>query len=304
MRICCVKGCTNRINKPGLKFFRIPSGSHPFKTNRRRLWLQAINRKDWTESILKYARICGAHFISGEPSLDSQSPDFVPSIFAHRRQSRRPEAKLERYHRKIRRDDRASGPPVQSSMMEQHQNETADNLNESSSDCVFSLHLKTKDGIETQEGAGGSEGGPSVAYMDSQRLNQVLVLPSFKDLMSGKRIDDGDLKTQHSQLHRAYIELLEEAHRIRSENDKLRLSLQSDFSKLSYNYLKWDSKQLSFHTGLPPVVFDWLVLQMTRNVIRVHPEVKMEDHLLIVLMKLKWVFATTIWDTVFKWTVS
>ena len=67
MPSCCVVGCQNRSTKiKGLNFYRIPSGKRPFNANRRRLWLQAIKRVDWTEDIIKNARICGAHFISGK----------------------------------------------------------------------------------------------------------------------------------------------------------------------------------------------------------------------------------------------
>ncbi|KAK1897606.1 Reticulocyte-binding protein 2 like a [Dissostichus eleginoides] len=72
---CCVYGCTNRYSTGGLKFYRIPRGPRPFQSNRRRLWLQAIKRVDWNEDIIKNARVCSAHFISGEASLDSSSPD-------------------------------------------------------------------------------------------------------------------------------------------------------------------------------------------------------------------------------------
>ncbi|XP_051955002.1 uncharacterized protein LOC127624285 [Xyrauchen texanus] len=103
---CCVYGCTNRYSTKGLKFYRIPTGSRSFQKNRRRLWLQAIKRVDWSEDIIKNARVCSAHFISGEASLDCSSPDFVPSVFVYTKPSQNPEAKLERYHRKRRRDDR------------------------------------------------------------------------------------------------------------------------------------------------------------------------------------------------------
>ncbi|XP_030585679.1 uncharacterized protein LOC115780561 [Archocentrus centrarchus] len=95
---CCVFGCTNRYsNISGLKLYRIPSGSRPFQRNRRHLWLQAINRKDknWTEDRIKNARVCSAHFISGEASRDSESPDFVPSVFTCPKQSKKPQAKME-----------------------------------------------------------------------------------------------------------------------------------------------------------------------------------------------------------------
>ncbi|KAK0132476.1 hypothetical protein N1851_032654 [Merluccius polli] len=66
---CCVYGCTNRYSTSGLKFYRIPTGSRPFQSNRRRLWLQAIKRVDWNEDIIKNARVCSAHFISAEEDI-------------------------------------------------------------------------------------------------------------------------------------------------------------------------------------------------------------------------------------------
>ncbi|KAM4549886.1 uncharacterized protein V3H82_019089 isoform 1-T1 [Fundulus diaphanus] len=110
---CCVNGCTNRYSRDGFKFYRIPRGNRPFQSNRRRLWLQAINREDWTEDVIKNARICGAHFISGEASLDWQSPDFVPSVFVNTKNSQSRGAHVERYNRKKRRDDNIDEPPDQ-----------------------------------------------------------------------------------------------------------------------------------------------------------------------------------------------
>ncbi|KAG5263786.1 hypothetical protein AALO_G00268550 [Alosa alosa] len=103
---CCVNGCTNRYSTGGLKFYRIPTGSRPFQSNRRRLWLQAIKREDWNENIIKNARVCSAHFISGERSLNFSSPDFVPSVFTYTKQSQNPGVKMDRYHTKRKRDDR------------------------------------------------------------------------------------------------------------------------------------------------------------------------------------------------------
>ncbi|KAK0137986.1 hypothetical protein N1851_025794 [Merluccius polli] len=64
MPTCSAVGCENRTSS-GVKFFRIPAGSHPFKKNRRHLWLQALKREDWDNAAaVKEARICSAHFIS------------------------------------------------------------------------------------------------------------------------------------------------------------------------------------------------------------------------------------------------
>ncbi|XP_060760149.1 zinc finger protein 845-like isoform X2 [Neoarius graeffei] len=84
MPSCYVVGCKNRSKtRPDLIYYRIPAGSHSFHQNRRRLWLRAINRVNWTETQIKNARVCSAHFISGRSSLDSSSPDYVPSVFSY-----------------------------------------------------------------------------------------------------------------------------------------------------------------------------------------------------------------------------
>ncbi|XP_047459903.1 zinc finger protein 541-like isoform X1 [Mugil cephalus] len=89
MSACCVVGCKSRHSTgSSLKFYRIPSGSRPFQANRRRLWLQVIQQANGsTEKLKLHARICGAHFISGEASMDHDNPDFVPSVFTRVKES-------------------------------------------------------------------------------------------------------------------------------------------------------------------------------------------------------------------------
>ncbi|XP_071395098.1 zinc finger and SCAN domain-containing protein 5C-like [Centroberyx affinis] len=99
MSACCVTGCKNRdSNTSEVKFYGIPSGSQPFQSYRRRLWLQAIKPVKCTEEALEHVRICGAHFISGEASMDFRSADYVPSVFACSNQSQKPKAKLQRFY--------------------------------------------------------------------------------------------------------------------------------------------------------------------------------------------------------------
>ncbi|XP_035016263.2 zinc finger protein ztf-16-like [Hippoglossus stenolepis] len=83
MSVCCVSGCVNRhSSKSKLKFARIPSGKSPFQVNRRKLWLRAIHEANPSSKRLsRNARICGAHFISGEVSLVHDNVDFIPSVF-------------------------------------------------------------------------------------------------------------------------------------------------------------------------------------------------------------------------------
>ncbi|XP_037629300.1 fez family zinc finger protein erm-like [Sebastes umbrosus] len=90
MSACCVSGCKNRQSSTRkLKFYRIP-----FQANRRRLWLTAIQRETGsTEPLRGTARVCGAHFKSKEASTDSDSPDFVPSVFTCTKQSSKKKGK-------------------------------------------------------------------------------------------------------------------------------------------------------------------------------------------------------------------
>ncbi|XP_030589772.1 uncharacterized protein LOC115783194 [Archocentrus centrarchus] len=100
MMICCVFACKNRYapNKK-LKFYRIPSGNRPLKAKRRRLWLQAIQKANGSRAGLTgNARVCGAHFISGEASTELDSPDFVPSVFTFTKQNQNPKKKVKWYY--------------------------------------------------------------------------------------------------------------------------------------------------------------------------------------------------------------
>lgn len=68
MFLCCVSGCHNRATSSSkLKFFKIPRGSSPLQTKRRKLWLDAIGEVNGgTEELKGSARVCGAHFTSGK----------------------------------------------------------------------------------------------------------------------------------------------------------------------------------------------------------------------------------------------
>lgn len=78
MPTCVVVGCTMRATKAnsarGIRLHRFPRNSH-----RRRLWVEAINRENWTAT--DNDRICGLHFHSGYPIPNVANVDFVPSLF-------------------------------------------------------------------------------------------------------------------------------------------------------------------------------------------------------------------------------
>ncbi|KAG5860932.1 hypothetical protein JTB14_002054 [Gonioctena quinquepunctata] len=49
---------------------------------RQAAWIHAIKRKDWSDKLTKYGRVCSRHFHSGEPASlrEETHPDWVPSI--------------------------------------------------------------------------------------------------------------------------------------------------------------------------------------------------------------------------------
>lgn len=68
---CSVVNCTNRSNRENVRFFRFPQvykwGIPKVLSEKRRgLWLDAINRDNWTESSLKNATVCSDHFLLGK----------------------------------------------------------------------------------------------------------------------------------------------------------------------------------------------------------------------------------------------
>ncbi|XP_026189533.1 uncharacterized protein LOC113146323 isoform X2 [Mastacembelus armatus] len=105
MSACCLSGCKNRHSSTTkLKFYRIPSGYRPFQANRRRLWLQAIQAVNGsTDGLGGNARVCSAHFISGEASMDHDSPDFVPSVFTCSKPGPKPRRKVKGFYSRRRR---------------------------------------------------------------------------------------------------------------------------------------------------------------------------------------------------------
>ena len=69
--------CANRYSKSAsIPFYRLPTDAE-----RKRMWIAAVNRKDWLPS--EYSWICGKHFVSGRKSNDLAFPDYVPSVFDH-----------------------------------------------------------------------------------------------------------------------------------------------------------------------------------------------------------------------------
>ncbi|XP_054712870.1 THAP domain-containing protein 1-like [Uloborus diversus] len=86
MRTCCIPNCSSRYSKGKISFHEIPSDS-----NRRKLWLDAINKGSPDDSSRKFidnAVVCRKHFKpddfkQGLKTANLLKQDAVPSIFPH-----------------------------------------------------------------------------------------------------------------------------------------------------------------------------------------------------------------------------
>src|SRR4029434_9844628 len=91
MVLCLIVGCGTRTGKAHthrekVRLFRVPrvitnQGEHVdgLTSTRRRQWISAINRANLTAEKLETERVCGKHFVSGQPSKhwDQFSVDWV-----------------------------------------------------------------------------------------------------------------------------------------------------------------------------------------------------------------------------------
>ena len=72
---CCAVGCANRFSKDTkITFHRFPEDP-----KRRQLWVRAVSRDKW--ELKDHHRLCSEHFVSGKPSKDLDSQDYIPTVF-------------------------------------------------------------------------------------------------------------------------------------------------------------------------------------------------------------------------------
>ena len=108
--------------------------------------------------------------------------------------------------------------------------------------------------------------------------------------------DDDDLKKQVSRLKLNLLRSEEKMHKYRSELNarnqevyRLREKItEVKLKKFGFNYITDSKNNINFFTGLADAdVFHWLLNKIRLNVELFHSSLSIEDHLLIVLMKLK-----------------
>lgn len=86
---CSAVGCSNASSKcSSVRFFRFPSAA--FHAAKRAKWVVAMRRVNedgspWAPT--GNSRVCSEHFLTGQPSRFPAHPDYVPSIFKHKKAS-------------------------------------------------------------------------------------------------------------------------------------------------------------------------------------------------------------------------
>ena len=108
-----------------------------------------------------------------------------------------------------------------------------------------------------------------------------------------------DLKHKYSQLSTECDNLRVDINKLKAKNEQLKETLRN--TQISFNSIKCKAAQVLFFTGLTSVLFNW-VLTVKDSVEVVRSSLTLEDHLLVVLMKLQ--LGLTNKDIVFRFNVN
>ncbi|XP_065639510.1 uncharacterized protein LOC124809319 [Hydra vulgaris] len=258
--VCCAFGCSNRrsTQNEGLSFYRIPTMETERKSELRLRWIAAIRREKWSETAIKSARICSAHFVTGKKSNDSLHVDYVPSVFLfHKIAERRSKASVERYRRCLQR-----GSNKQKNNVTNYNTKKPVNVN----NCENVL----------------SESSSSELTFDCQEPNEKSTqteteshCSKLKCIVSKQKIIISLLK---KKLKKNRIESFKSKKNVKILRSKL----------LDYKNIKFE-KKLNFLTGLPKFeLFDWILSFMKdQTVNQVVKSLSFENHLLLTLMKIR-----------------
>lgn len=93
------------------------------------------------------------------------------------------------------------------------------------------------------------------------------------------------LRQKYEQLNSEYFTLREDFYRLQEENTKLKEELHQ--SHFTFSTVKSNAAYLLFLTGLTSTIFTWIMTKLKSSVSQQVNNLQLEDHLLLVLMKLR-----------------
>nr|XP_022287119.1 uncharacterized protein LOC111099903 isoform X3 [Crassostrea virginica] len=81
VKTCCVYKSNNQFNastkEKGISFFRFPKDKR-----KRRTWIKAVNRDEWTPN--DHSWICSEHFVQGWHGDDPEDENYAPTLFSYK----------------------------------------------------------------------------------------------------------------------------------------------------------------------------------------------------------------------------
>ncbi|CAJ1083771.1 uncharacterized protein LOC115385308 isoform X2 [Xyrichtys novacula] len=241
----------------------------------------------------------------GQMSLNNQNPVFVPSVLSHSKPNQNPEAKIQGEKKRAEiillitpnqnASASSSAPSEEVTSMDHSPGQMS--LNNQNPVFVPSVKQEKKEAEITlvtlsNQNASASSSAPSkeVTSMDHS--------PAKEDNPCTKKEYD-DLNKRYARLENDHINLLEECQRLRDEHKRLK---EERTKRSTFSYSSINTVQLLFFTGITSVLFDWLCTKINGSVKTISTNLSLQDHLLIVLMKLRQGLTNT--DLAFRFDVS
>ncbi|CAN7945077.1 unnamed protein product [Ixodes hexagonus] len=264
---CVAFGCRSWHRAGERKsFFRFPAKKS--EADRRAAWTRAVKRvhpadrrKAWEPS--KQSRICGDHFVTGKPSLDTNHPDYVPTVFAHVK--KRPS--LGRYERWKNRST-----PTCSREHHRWRPSLLEQLSPSQHNYALFTSSKCESRNEKMEQDAAIGLSMLAGTCDACKFQDIQAKEMQRSVLS-LQADRESLRTQVQQLQARVLEL--EACKLQdlkiAKMQQANLDLQVDRDSLQAKVTNFEARQLGLHiirenpkqcifyTGLPEFsVFDAL----------------------------------------------
>lgn len=94
-----------------------------------------------------------------------------------------------------------------------------------------------------------------------------------------------NLSQKYDQLKTEYGNMRQDFYKLKEENARFKEELQK--SRFSFSMVKVNAAHFLFLTGLTSVIFSWLMTKIKDCVLKQTESLMLEDHLLVVLMKLR-----------------